>query len=188
MASFWKQVSCKNCEKSHVWRFFELLAIFRCSLSWWCSLFPWPLKCKAGCRFYQICNKADDFPLYLPSWNFPVSAIKVYLPAKTDAALWIKVMLSRVSSYICEVPLYFKFRVMPFLNYELLNKGSSIKHRSVQCDNDFQYSKKNMWSFRPKVDSPPDLLKSIRPMTNNTLQHGLSKMCFAGIILLPLLK
>ena len=90
-----------------------------------------------------------------------MSAIKVYLHARADAALRIKVMLSRGSSYICEVSLYFKFHVMPSLNYEFLNKGSSIKHRSVQCDNDFQYSKKNMWSFRPKVDSPPDLLKSI---------------------------
>lgn len=44
--------------------------------------------------------------------------------------------------------MYFKFHVMP------LNKGSSIKHRSLQFNNDFHYSIKNMWSFRPKVDSP----------------------------------
>ena len=34
--------------------------------------------------------------------------------------------LSGGSSYIREVPLYFKFHVMPSLNYEFLNEESSI--------------------------------------------------------------
>ena len=43
-----------------------------------------------------------------------------------------------------------------------------------------------MW-IRPRL-LRPHLLKSIRPMTNNTLQHRLLKMLFAWIILPPLLK
>ena len=51
--------------------------------------------------FTKFANKSKKFSLYLAFWHFPVSAIKAYLHAKAYAAsLWIKVRLSKGSSYI----------------------------------------------------------------------------------------
>ena len=99
---------------------------------------------------------------------------------------------------------------MPSLNWEFSNKGStSLKYFSTGQSYLFtlhlEYSIIHFNStiiftstsqlcgrfalkrIRPRL-LRPHLLKSIRPMTNNTLQHRLLKMLFAWIILLPLLN